>query len=173
MSKPPLHPISLRMTFQEKANLEKAADGMSLSAYIRWKLFDPTSPPPQRRGAFPVKDFRALAQLLAMLGQSRLANNMNQLAKAANSGSLPVTPETEAALLTAVREVAHMRSLLIEALGGCDAVDGAVGGRIAARPLPCLPNLLHWRWRAAGAKTDGRFDECCLRAAEPHVPDHP
>lgn len=117
MSKPQLHPISLRMTFEEKANLEKAADGMSLSAYIRWKLFDPTSPPPQRRGAFPVKDFRALAQLLAMLGQSRLANNMNQLAKAANSGSLPVTPETEAALLTAVREVAHMRSLLIEALG--------------------------------------------------------
>ena len=51
-----------------------------------------------------------------MLGQSRLANNMNQLAKAANSGSLPVTPETEEALLNAVREVAYMRTLLIQAL---------------------------------------------------------
>lgn len=112
-----LHPISLRVTFEEKANLEKAAAGMSLSAYIRWKLFDPSSPPPPRRAAFPVKDFRALAQLLAMLGQSRLANNMNQLARAANSGSLAVTPETEEALLTAVSEVAHMRSLLIQALG--------------------------------------------------------
>lgn len=116
MTKHPLHPVSLRMTFEEKANLEKAAAGMPLSAYIRWKLFDPASPPPQRRGAFPVKDFRALAQLLAMLGQSRLANNMNQLAKAANSGSLPVTPETEEALLNAVREVAFMRALLIQAL---------------------------------------------------------
>lgn len=116
MTKHPLHPVSLRMTFEEKANLEKAAAGMPLSAYIRWNLFDPASPPPQRRGAFPVKDFRALAQLLAMLGQSRLANNMNQLAKAANSGSLPVTPETEEALLNAVREVAYMRTLLIQAL---------------------------------------------------------
>lgn len=113
---PPLHPVSLRVTFEEKANLEKAAAGMSLSAYIRWKLFDPTSKPPHRRGVFPVKDHRALAQLLAMLGQSRLANNVNQLAKAANSGSLPVTPDTEEALLTAVREVAEMRALLIKAL---------------------------------------------------------
>lgn len=111
-----LHPISLRVTFEEKANLEKAAAGMSLSAFIRWKLFDPSSPP-HRRGAFPVKDHRALAQLLAMLGQSRLANNVNQLAKAANTGSLPVTPETEEALLTAVEEVAQMRALLIQALG--------------------------------------------------------
>ncbi len=45
---PPLHPISLRVTFEEKANLGKAAAGMSLSAYIRWKLFDPTTPPPLR-----------------------------------------------------------------------------------------------------------------------------
>lgn len=106
-----LHPILLRVTFEEKANLEKAAAGMSLSAFIRWKLFDPSSPPPHRRGAFPVKDHRALAQLLALLGQSRLANNVNQLAKAANTGSLPVTPETEEALLTAVEEVAQMRAL--------------------------------------------------------------
>lgn len=112
-----LHPISLRVTFEEKANLEKAAAGMSLSAFIRWKLFDPSSPPPRRRGKFPVKDHRALAQLLAMLGQSRLANNVNQLARAANTGSLPVTPETEEALLTAVEEVAQMRALLIQALG--------------------------------------------------------
>ena len=112
----PLHPVSLRLTFEEKANLEKAAAGMSLSAYIRWKLFDPSSPPPQRRAIFPVKDYRALAQLLAMLGQSRLANNVNQLAKAANTGSLPVTPEVESALVSAMRDITMMRSLLIEAL---------------------------------------------------------
>ena len=40
----------------------------------------------------------------------------NQLARAANTGSLPVTPETEEALLTAVREVSNMRALLIQAL---------------------------------------------------------
>lgn len=116
MNKPPLHPVSLRMTFEEKANLEKAAAGMSLAAYIRWRLFAPDMPPPRTRGNFPVKDHKALAQLLALLGQSRLANNVNQLARAANTGSLPVTPDTEEALLTAVREVAKMRALLIQAL---------------------------------------------------------
>ena len=116
MTKPPLHPVSLRMTFEEKANLEKAAAGMSLAAYIRWRLFAPDMPPPRTRGNFPVKDHKALAQLLALLGQSRLANNVNQLARAANTGSLPVTPDIEEALLTAVREVSNMRALLIQAL---------------------------------------------------------
>lgn len=110
-------PFSLRLTFEERAKLEQDAAGMSLGGYIRSQLLDPNRTPRRRRGKFPVKDHRALAQLLAMLGQSRLANNVNQLARAANSGSLPVTPETEEALLTAAREVEQMRALLIKALG--------------------------------------------------------
>ncbi|MEJ2681299.1 MAG: plasmid mobilization relaxosome protein MobC [Gammaproteobacteria bacterium] len=38
----------------------------------------------------PIKDIKALSQVLAELGQSRIANNLNQLAKASNTGSLPV-----------------------------------------------------------------------------------
>jgi hypothetical protein len=109
-------PFSLRLTFEERAKLERDAAGMSLGAYIRARLLDPDTIAPRKRGKFPVKDHQALAQLLGLLGQSRLANNVNQLAKAANSGSLPVTPDTEAALLTAVAEVSHMRQLLIQAL---------------------------------------------------------
>ncbi len=109
-------PFSLRLTFEERAKLERDAAGMSLGAFIRRRLLDPDAIAPRKRGKFPVKDHQALAQLLGLLGQSRLANNVNQLAKAANSGSLPVTPDTEAALLTAVAEVWHMRQLLIQAL---------------------------------------------------------
>ena len=109
-------PFSLRLTFSERAKLERDAAGMSLGAYIRSRLLDPETVAPRKRGKFPVKDHQALAQLLGLLGQSRLANNVNQLAKAANTGSLPVTPDTEAALLTAVAEVSHMRQLLIQAL---------------------------------------------------------
>jgi Bacterial mobilisation protein (MobC) len=109
-------PFSLRLTFEERAKLEREASGMSLGAYIRARLLDPDTIAPRKRGKVPVKDHQALAQLLGLLGQSRLANNVNQLAKAANSGSLPVTPDTEAALLTAVAEVSHMRQLLIQAL---------------------------------------------------------
>lgn len=109
-------PFSLRLTFEERAKLERDAAGMALGAYIRSRLLDPETVAPRKRGKFPVKDHKLLAQLLAMLGQSRLANNVNQLAKAANTGSLPVTPEVESTLVSAMRDINLMRSLLIQAL---------------------------------------------------------
>lgn len=112
----PLLPVSLRMSFEQKAQLERDAAGMSVAAYIRWRLFDPDSPPPRTRGKFPVKDHKALTKLLALLGQSRIANNVNQLAKAANSGSLPLSPDTERALKEAASDIAEMRRVLLEAL---------------------------------------------------------
>ena len=69
-------PFLLRLTFEERAKIEHDAAGMSLGGYIRSRLLDPDWIAPRRRGKFPVKDHRALAQLLAMLGQSRLANNV-------------------------------------------------------------------------------------------------
>lgn len=88
-------PFSLRLTFEERAALEKAAAGMPLGAYIRSRLFDGRIPQRRTRGKFPVKDHAALGQVLGQLGKSRPANNLNQLARAANTGSLPVTPDTE------------------------------------------------------------------------------
>jgi hypothetical protein len=113
-----LSPFSLRLTFEERAALEEAAGNFPLGTYIKLKAFDgrPLQLPKQgvRR---PVKDPEALAQILALLGRARLANNLNQLAHAANSGSLPVTPETLAAIQEACAEVAAMRRSLLQALG--------------------------------------------------------
>lgn len=89
---------------------------MSLGGYIQSRLFDAGSQPPRRRSKNPVKDHKALAQALGLLGQSRLSSNLNQLARSANTGSLPVTPDTEAALMKALDEVHEIRRLLIEAL---------------------------------------------------------
>lgn len=114
--RPKSPPFSLRLTFEERARLERDAAGMALGAYIRWRVFDPAMPPPRRRGKFPVKDHQALASVLGKLGQSRIANNLNQLAHACNSGSLALTPDVEAELLEAVREIAAMRHILITAL---------------------------------------------------------
>ncbi|MBI1274521.1 hypothetical protein GC177_00930 [bacterium] len=114
-------PFCLRLSFEERAKLEQEAGNMSLGAYIRSRLFDrPT--PRKRRLHRPVADQTLLAQLLTALGASRLAANLNQLAKAANSGSLPVTPDTEQHLHDACREVRSIRSLLMKALsqGGRD-----------------------------------------------------
>ena len=109
-------PFSLRLTFEERAKLERDAAGMALGAYIRSRLLDPETVAPRKRGKFPVKDHQALAQLLGLLGQSRLANNVNQLAHAANTGSLAVTPDTEEALMSATADIQQMRQLLIQAL---------------------------------------------------------
>lgn len=70
-------PFSLRLSFEERAQLERDAAGLSLSAYVRERIFDGSKTTPRRRGKFPVKDQKALASVLAMLGQSRLANNLN------------------------------------------------------------------------------------------------
>lgn len=110
-------PFSLRLTFEERAALERAAAGMPVGAYIRARLFDGGDHPRRTRGKHPVKDHRLLGKVLGELGQSRLANNLNQLARAANSGSLPVTPETEAALQDACDEVRRLRADLLRALG--------------------------------------------------------
>ncbi len=75
------------------------------------------TPVRRRRTGLAVEDRKALAQLLAMLGRSRLASNLNQLAHAANIGALPVTPDLETELNTALFDVRELRRLLLLALG--------------------------------------------------------
>jgi hypothetical protein len=118
-SKPPKSaPFSLRLTFEERAALEEAAGNFPLGTYIKLKAFDGRPLQLQGQGMRrPVKDPETLAQILALLGRARLANNLNQLAHAANTGSLPVTPETLAAIQEACAEVAAMRRALLQALG--------------------------------------------------------
>lgn len=110
-------PFSLRLTPEDRLRLERDAAGMSMASYIRWRLFDPDRPPPRHRGKAPVKDHQALSHALALLGQSRIAGNLNQLAKAAHVGALAVSPEIEADLVEAVQHVAAIRRMLVEALG--------------------------------------------------------
>ncbi len=112
-----LPPFSLRFTLEERAQLEQDAVGLSLGAYIRSRLFDESFPMRRTRGKHPVKDHQELAKVLAELGRSRLANNLNQLAKVANSGSLEVSPDTEQAIQHACSDIRWMRHVLMSALG--------------------------------------------------------
>lgn len=110
-------PLSLRLSAEERARLECDAAGLSLSAYIKGRLFGEDAPRRITRGKAPVKDHQVLAQLLALLGTSHLANNLNLLARAAHTGSLPVTPDTEEELRQACVAVTAMRLMLMQALG--------------------------------------------------------
>lgn len=110
-------PFSLRLTFEERTALEAAAGDMPLGAYIKAVLFGQDLQKVRQRSKKPVKDHESLARLLAALGKSRLSNNLNQLARAVNTGTLPVHPETEADLRSACNDVAVLRAMLLEALG--------------------------------------------------------
>lgn len=111
-------PFSLRLTFEERAALENAAGNFLLGTCINLKTVDGRPLQLQGQGMRrPVQDPEALAQILALLGRARLANNLNQLARAANSGSLAVTPHTLAATHEACAEVAAMRRALLQTLG--------------------------------------------------------
>jgi hypothetical protein len=68
------------------------------------------------RGKLPVKDHKLLAELLGKLGASRLANNLNQLARLAHLGTLPMTPELSDELRQACAEIAIMKAVLMDAL---------------------------------------------------------
>lgn len=110
-------PVTVRLKPDEREQLELAANDLSLSAYIRLCLFGDDVPVHRTRGKQPVKDYQALGQLLGVLGRSNLANNINQLTKAAHSGTLDMNEDVEAQLKEAALEIASMRLLLIKALG--------------------------------------------------------
>ena len=110
-------PFSIRLTEDERRSLLERAGTLPLGAFIRNLILSGGSQMPRRRAANPVKDHEALARVLAGFGQSRIANNLNQLAKAVNIGALPVTAETEGEITEACAAVVAMRRDLLRALG--------------------------------------------------------
>ena len=109
--------LSVRMTPEAYAELQAKAGDMTLSAYARAYLLGANAPKIQTCNKAPVKDYEALGRALGLLGKSDLAASLAVLAKAARNGSLPVAPETEAALLKACADIGAMRDALIKALG--------------------------------------------------------
>ena len=115
--KKPAPRLTLRVTEDELAQLKKLSSGISLSAYIRKCVFGKDTVPRKVRSRVPVRDQEALAQVLGLLGQTRIANNLNQIAYEANCGSLLMDQETEDEIKLACAHIAFIRVKLIEALG--------------------------------------------------------
>lgn len=111
-----ISPVTLRLTPAERETLEKLAAGMTLSAYIRACVFAEEEKRRKRRPKSVVADRKAVAEVLALLGQSRIANNLNQLAYHANIGALEMDETERADLEEAYDHVITIRSLLMQAL---------------------------------------------------------
>jgi hypothetical protein len=110
-------PFSIRLTEDERQQLAEQAGRLPLATYIRDLVLARPVQTRRQRHRGKVKDNEALARVLAALGQSRIANNLNQLARAVNVGILPATPETEQDLANACVAVIAMRRDLMLALG--------------------------------------------------------
>ena len=103
-------PFSLRLTDKEKAKLLKRAKGKPLGAYIKSQLFNSAA-----KGA--ELDKVEIARMIAGLGSSDLSRSMARIAKSAELGSLPVTPELLGQLQNACKALHYMRLTLIQMQG--------------------------------------------------------
>lgn len=112
-----LSPLTLRLTPEERVRLEDLAAGMTLSAYVRACVFAEDVKLRRTRPTDIVEDKKAAAEALALLGQSRIASNLNQLAYHANIGALIVGEAEKAEIAEANKHLAAIQALLMDALG--------------------------------------------------------
>lgn len=103
-------PFSVRLSDQERAELEcrAAAAGLTLGGYWKSAVFNL---PPPRKSRRPQVDRVELARLLGAIG--RLGNNVNQISRALNAGSSIEISE----ISQAFNDLSDMRGALMVALG--------------------------------------------------------
>lgn len=105
-------PLSIRLSDDERAKLEKAAAGQSLSSYVKERLFAG-----KRLRKSKVQDCEALARALSLLGRSDLQTRLSALLLALETQRLVASVETESDIRAACTHVAIIRAELVTALG--------------------------------------------------------
>lgn len=117
---PALPPLSIRVTPQEKALLQRLAGKQAISTYVRHRLFgDVTAMRAKRHQEKPKQpklDHVEIARLLGMFGQSELVRSILALSLAAQAGQLVASSEAEQQISRACDEIHEMKTILITAL---------------------------------------------------------
>ena len=110
-------PVSVRLSAEERSILEEQAGGLSLSAYIRERLFGEEVQPRKSRGRTPVKDHKSLAKVLRLLGETNLARDLESLQWSVEEGQICLSAKSEELLRLACVAVIEMRKDVLRALG--------------------------------------------------------
>jgi len=102
--------LTVRLSEDERAAIDEAADraGLVVGSYARQTLLGAPAPRQVRR---PPVERRELARLLGELG--KIGGNLNQLAKAANTGTVVYGGEIDAVL----GRLVEVRDAILTALG--------------------------------------------------------
>ncbi len=117
---PAMPPLSIRVTPQEKALLQRLAGKHAISTYVRHRLFgDVTAMRAKRyeeKPKQPKLDHVEIARLLGMFGQSELARSMLALSLAVQAGQLVASSEVEQQICRACDDIHEIKTTLIMAL---------------------------------------------------------
>jgi len=110
----------IRWTDDEFASVTEKADkaGLAIAAFMRAAALGNPGPRAQRS---PPADHKALRQILGHVG--RIGNNINQIARAINSGDAVNIPE----LRESLRAYLEIRNAIFEALGKSHGPDTGPG----------------------------------------------
>ncbi len=109
-------PLSIRLSGEQREQLERDAIGMSLNAYVLSKLFDDDAKPKRKR-RMPTKRDKAIASALRQFGQCGIVTYLYRQLLAVEEGRLRLPAEQEAELRTACAGLEDIRRDLIEAMG--------------------------------------------------------
>ena len=106
-------PFSLRLTREERARLDALAGVQPLGSFIREQLLGDNAKK-RRKARKPRISDQKLSFVLSLLGEQRIASNLNQLARHANMGTLDVDDETIADLQEASAAMIAIRNFLLD-----------------------------------------------------------
>ncbi len=108
--------LTIRVSDDQRATLERRAGNRPLADYIREKL-DLADNQTKSRSYKPKADAVALAQILAALGSSDLSASMRDIAQAARYGALEDSDDLRLSLHAACLTIEQMRDDLVRGLG--------------------------------------------------------
>ena len=109
-------PLSIRLTEAERETLLERAGTKTLSAFVKGVLFD-AAPASPRYSAINQANRALLAHLLATLGASRIAPNLDRLAHEADHSGFGEDAETRRRVAEACDDVRLMHNALMRGLG--------------------------------------------------------
>ncbi len=110
-------PLSVRLSKDQREQLERDAARMSLNAYVLGKLFDGSKSKRKRHSRQPTKRDKAIASALRRLAHSGIATYLMSQIVAREEGRLMLCPDEEMQLREAYAECFRIRRDLVEALG--------------------------------------------------------
>ncbi|MEM9279992.1 MAG: hypothetical protein AAGA76_15605 [Pseudomonadota bacterium] len=116
MPNPPDHRLTLRFKPDEYAVLKAKAGDKPLSTFVRATVLETATIRRKKAKAAPIIDHKAIAQILALLGQHELVQAFKDSGRDTDSGVKPADDETRLLLKECRDLLAAIHNLLMRAL---------------------------------------------------------